>query len=506
MCLHHAADPGEWRDAARALLLAGMSPEEVEWSQGGADLFGAAPTEIPPPGESAAPSSVPRRFLDLADAVLCHSDPGRFSLLYRTLWRLRDDPLLIGFLPDPDVQRLHRMEKSVRRDCHKMTAFVRFREIAGQPGDRRRFVAWFEPDHHVVARTAPFFARRFADMNWMILTPKGSAALEDGQLALSEKPAVRPDLSDGTEALWRTYYASIFNPARLKVKAMQAEMPKKYWKNLPEASLIPALVADAGQRAADMVHRQGELAAPAFHDRLAARRPAIREPAQIGAAGVMATDIDELREHAAACTRCPLHCNATRTVFGDGASRADLMIVGEQPGDIEDLTGRPFTGPAGQLLDRTLAELGIEREKLWLTNAVKHFKFVARGKKRIHQSPNRGDIDHCRWWLKREIELVRPKLILALGATAVESLTGKRASVTALRGQLVDTLFGVRALVTWHPAYLLRLPDPARARGAAELFRQDIDKASAMISTGEMVPPAGIEPATFGLQNRCSTS
>jgi DNA polymerase len=242
-----------------------------------------------------------------------------------------------------------------------------------------------------------------------------------------------------------------------------------------------------------MVHRQRELAAPAFHDRLAVRRCDTREAAQTAAAGVLATDIDELRRHAAACTRCPLHCNATRTVFGEGPPRADLMVVGEQPGDIEDLTGRPFTGPAGQLLGSTLAELGVEREKLWLTNAVKHFKFVARGKKRLHQRPNRADIDHCRWWLKREIELVRPKLILALGATAVESLTGKRASVTALRGQLIDTLFGVRALVTWHPAYLLRLPDPARATAAAELFQRDIGKASEMVSTGEMVPPAGIQ-------------
>lgn len=506
MCLHRAADLGEWRDAARSLLLAGVPPEEVEWSQGDADLFGAVPTEVPLPGAEAPTPSVPRRFLDMAEAVVCHSDPGRFSLLYRTVWRLQGDPHLIGFLPDPDMQRLHRMEKSVRRDCHKMTAFVRFRECSGKPGARRRFVAWFEPDHHIVARTAPFFAKRFADMDWMILTPKGSAGLEGGQLTLSEKPAVRPDLSDATEALWRTYYASIFNPARLKVKAMQAEMPKKYWKNLPEASLIPALVAGAGQRAAHMVHQQRQLATPAFHDRLAARRSSVREPVEQAGTGALAANIDELRKHAAACMQCPLHCNATRTVFGEGSSQADLMIVGEQPGDVEDLTGRPFTGPAGQLLDKALADHGIEREKLWLTNAVKHFKFVARGKKRIHQSPNRGDIDHCRWWLKREIELVKPKLILALGATAVQSLTGKRASVTVLRGRTIDTMFGVPALVTWHPAYLLRLPDPARATEAVRLFQQDIDTASAMLSAGELVPPAGIEPATFGLQNRCSTS
>ncbi|MFT4012173.1 MAG: TIGR03915 family putative DNA repair protein [Paracoccus sp. (in: a-proteobacteria)] len=184
---------------------------------------------------------VPKGFPEAAAAALCHSDPGRFALLYRLLWRLQDQPRLLDIAPDPDVAALRRMVKAVGRDCHKMHAFVRFRELDLGAGTRRRFAAWFEPDHHILARATPFFARRFADMDWAILTPRGQALFRDGILRTDEAPCDKPDLDDPTEAPWRTYFSATFNPARLKIKAMTSEMPRKYWKNLPEAGRIPGL-------------------------------------------------------------------------------------------------------------------------------------------------------------------------------------------------------------------------------------------------------------------------
>ena len=268
--LEGRGDLAEWRDAARALAMAGVAADRVDWRiAGAASLFdGAAP--LPP--ATRPPPRVPRGFLDLAETVICHSDPARFGLLYRLLLRLQDDPALLSMPADADVVAAERLAKSVRRDSHKMAAFVRFREAPGQ-GARRRFLAWFEPDHFIVARKAPFFARRFADMDWLILTPKGSAAFEDGALSVSTEPAAKPALEDPTEALWLTYYAAIFNPARVKTAAMRAEMPKKYWRNLPEAALIPDLVAQAPARVAAMAAQQAR-PAPAHHARLQARRRA----------------------------------------------------------------------------------------------------------------------------------------------------------------------------------------------------------------------------------------
>jgi DNA polymerase len=363
------------------------------------------------------------------------------------------------------------MEKSVRRDCHKMTAFVRFRELPGPLGakGRRRFAAWFEPDHHIVARMAPFFVGRFAAMDWMILTPKGSAAFEDGKLAVSDEPAEKPDLADPTDALWLTYYASIFNPARLKVKAMRTEMPKKYWKNLPEAALIPDLIADAPARVAAMA-AQAARTPPAFHARLQARRGEEAEAA-------IPNSLAALREEARACTRCELHRHATQTVFGEGPERARIMIVGEQPGDREDLAGRPFVGPTGQLFDQISHEAGLDRAAVYVTGAVKHFKNEPRGKRRLHKTPNAGEIERCRWWLLREIDLVRPELIVAMGASALFALTGEKGKLSDWRGQFLPLQPGRELLVTVHPSYLLRLPDPLRREEETRRFRADLTAA-----------------------------
>ncbi|ARM89313.1 uracil-DNA glycosylase-like protein [Rhizobium sp. CIAT894] len=468
----------EWRDAARAFAAAGIGPEEIDWREKGAEADLSFQRDAMPPAPAAARKlmTVPPAFLDLAETVLCHSDPARFSLLYRLLWRLQLDRQLLEVISDEDVVRARLMAKNVRRDAHKMTAFVRFKEVGAVTEGRRKFIAWFEPDHHIVRRTAPFFQRRFTDMDWLIATPKGSAAWDGERLTITGEPCEKPNLSDATDELWRTYYANIFNPARLKVKAMQAEMPKKYWRNLPEADLIPGLIASAESKVRAMAAREATQSLP-FHDRL--QQAARNHPAD---AEALAGTLEALSAEAAVCTRCPLHEKATQTVFGEGPRDAEVMFVGEQPGDQEDIAGRPFVGPAGRLLDQVIAEAGIDRSRLYVTNAVKHFKYEPRGKRRIHQKPNMGEVKHCRWWLDLEMELVKPKLIVAMGATALAALTDAKQCLQDIRGQAMVIEGGRTLFVTVHPSYLLRIPDERSKAEEFERFRDDMLKIQRLIT------------------------
>jgi DNA polymerase len=188
-----------------------------------------------------------------------------------------------------------------------------------------------------------------------------------------------------------------------------------------------------------------------------------------------------LREEAADCRACPLWKNATQTVFGEGPPHAPLMLVGEQPGDKEDIAGKPFVGPAGQMLDRALEEAGIDRDKVYVTNAVKHFKFVLRGKFRLHQKPTTLEIKACRPWYERELASIKPDLVVAMGATAAQSVFGKITPINKNRGRLIDLEDGTKALVTVHPSYLLRLPDEdAKAREYAR-FVDDLKIAAALL-------------------------
>jgi DNA polymerase len=168
----------------------------------------------------------------------------------------------------------------------------------------------------------------------------------------------------------------------------------------------------------------------------------------------------------------PMVEGGTRAVPGEGPVGAAIAFVGEQPGDQEDLEGRPFVGPAGQLLDRALAEVGIDRSKTYVTNAVKHFKYVQRGKRRLHQKPTAGEVAHYRWWLKRELDLVAPRLVVALGATAVLALAGRSLPINANRGP--TTFDNRKGYITVHPSYLLRIPDEADKRAAWAAFRDDL--------------------------------
>ena len=444
-----------WRERARALIQCDIPPDKVAWVEpgGSGDLF-AQPSSggdmrLPEVPADAPPVRASKRYLSLAKNAALHSDPARFSVLYRLLWRLQANPRLMEDKADPDVRRLEELDKNVRRDSHKMHAFVRFRQVE-EEGGAEHYVAWFEPEHHILRANAGFFLRRFASMRWSILTPQGTLHW-DGETMREGPPAQKSDAPQGdpVEDLWRTYYASIFNPARLKVGAMLSEMPRKYWKNLPEAALIPELIAGAQQRESEMV------AAGERDD------------------GVRPESLEAIGEAIEGCRKCPIGCLDNRAVMGEGPSDAALMIVGEQPGDHEDQEGRPFVGPAGQLLDVHLERAGIDRGAAYVTNAVKHFKFTMRGKRRLHQSPTAKEIDTCRWWIEGERELVKPKLVLAMGASAARGMLGKTVSIAKIRGQAIPLEDGSELWVTAHPSYLLRLDGDARDRQAT-LFDADL--------------------------------
>ncbi len=446
-----------WRDAARGLAADEVPPDDVVWQVGdvATDLFaGEAEARAVP---ASTGFSVPRAFIDLARGVVLSSEPERFALLYTLLARLRREPKLVEDRADPLVRRLDRIAKDVRRDIHKMRAFLRFREV--EDAERSRYVAWFEPDHHIVRANAAFFVNRFASMRWSILTPEVSLHW-DGKTLQEGPGASKADAPEGdpTEEVWKTYYASIFNPARVKVGAMLREMPRKYWKNMPETQLVPQLIAGAQAREARMI-----------------------ETARQDVGGNSIGAWEALREEAAGCTRCPLYKPATQTVFGEGPVDAALMFVGEQPGDQEDLAGKPFVGPAGQVFDRALASAGIDRSRTYVTNAVKHFKFEQRGKRRIHSKPGTGEIDACRWWIEQEQMLVKPQVTVALGATAARSLFGKTMTIGRERGRELRLPDGGAAWITVHPSYLLRLPDAAQAEEEFARFVEDLKLAGAAL-------------------------
>lgn len=442
-----------WRAAARAFRAAGVAPGEaafrVQASAGG--LFdGPMP---PPAGDTGF--AVPKAFVDLAQEVILHRSADRFDLLYRLLWRLQAEPDLIKVVSDRDVIDALDRAKNVSRASHKMKAFVRFRQAEDAGGES--WVAWFEPAHRVLEKTAPFFVRRFTTMRWSILTPDGSA-FWDGSVLTFGPPATRDmaPAEDEVEEFWKTYYASTFNPARLKTRTMQGEMPKRYWKNLPEAALIPSLVAQSSVRTDQMVAQP----APQPNSRLAKAVSRMNRDGSFDE-GFTPSNLEELALAVQGCRRCPLWRDATQGVCGEGLKEARLMIVGEQPGDQEDLAGRPFVGPAGQVLAAALAEAGIDREDAYVTNAVKHFKHEPRGKRRIHRTPAVSEVSACRWWLDAERRLVKPRVIVTLGATAALGVLGRKVAVTQERGRAIPQPDGSQVLLTVHPAYVLRLPDEA---------------------------------------------
>jgi DNA polymerase len=408
-----------------------------------------------------APLRLPRPVAELIGTAICHRDPERYALLYGLVWRvLHGEHELLEVASDPLVHRLALMAKGVRRDIHKMHAFVRFRQAPGEP---ERYIAFFEPEHFILEAAAPFFVDRFRALDWSILTPVGSAHWDGGRLSFGP-PAARGDApdEDGFEASWRGYYESTFNPARLNPDLMRAHMPKKYWRNLPEAAAIPGLVRNAASRVSSMLEREPTMPTKRTPDRaLEAMRD--REIESLAALNKLLLASE------------PLVKGATQAVPGEGPENAEVVLVGEQPGDQEDLQGRPFVGPAGKLLDRALSDAGLNRKEVYLTNAVKHFKFEQRGHRRIHGKPTAGEVKHYRWWLEKELDLIRPKLVVALGGTAVLALAGENIPIVRARGP-AHFPDGYAGYITVHPSYLLRLPDRDAKALAYREFVADLEQ------------------------------
>jgi DNA polymerase len=302
-------------------------------------------------------------------------------------------------------------------------------------------------------------------MCWSILTPDASMRWDPDTKTLEFGFGVPRDMApqdDDLEELWRTYYGSVFNPARTNLRAMRAEMPARYWKNLPEIQSLPGLLTEADQRMANMIENQSALNATSW------------VPAE--------HSLPVLREAIPRCRGCELHACATQAVFGAGSLPAALMLVGEQPGDEEDRRGQPFVGPAGRLLDELLAEADIDRTATYVTNAVKHFKFVLGGKRRLHETPKLSEINACRPWLLAELDAVQPNLIVCLGASAAKSLLGAKFALMRDRGRLVSSPWAARVIATLHPSAILRATDVERARAMRDMLLADLRLAKSIVA------------------------
>jgi probable DNA metabolism protein len=459
----HEANEGEtptlWREAA------GLHPADSRPSDGLPAGTERHAENCSPFLTQRSPPRVPPAFIALCEQVVRHRDPGRFALMYRLLWRFVHEPALRQDPLDADVMLAQKMAHAVKRDIHKMRAFVRFRPVG-----HNRHVAWFEPDHHIVEANAPFFVRRFAQMRWAILTPERCVEW-DGDKLIFQPGAER----DAGEALWLTYYEHIFNPSRLKLATMAREMPRRYWHNLPEAALIQPLTDMAEARSQAMI--AAEPLPPYRTYRAIAMPKRSTPPSSDSDHPRHFKDLAEMADAMQACRDCPIGAGATQAVCGEGPMKPTHMIVGEQPGDQEDLAGHPFVGPAGRLLSKAMAELNWPRDEVYVTNAVKHFKYELRGTRRLHKTPGQREVDICLQWLDREIEMVRPTCLVALGATAARALLGRQVTISREHGQWRhERADGIPVLVTWHPSALLRMHDEERQH-AFEAWQADLKTA-----------------------------
>lgn len=451
----------EWRNRARQLLLTDCDPSLVLWEDSissQSSLFKECDA-LPQAPSQTAPILISQRFLSLAHTISYHRNVSKWDKLYQLLWRMtHGEPHLLKVSSDKLVHDVYLMQKAISRDAHKMKAFVRFCKFNEADGSDY-YLAWYKPDHLIVRLVAPFFQRRFEVMHWTIVTPDETVNWNGQRLEFSAGKNLVANPYDELEHLWQTYYKAIFNPARIKINAMKKEMPVRYWHNLPETQMIPGLLAEAPQRVEQMMRHQEGLKTSAKN-----YLPTVYN------------SIAELKAQASHCKGCPLYQEATQTVFGHGNSQAKLLLVGEQPGDQEDLNGMPFVGPAGQVLRDALSHLQIDLDAIYMTNAVKHFKFTLKNRYRLHASPGIREINACKPWLLAEIEIIKPKVILCLGLSAAKSLINPAFRIKQERGvfkQIDNCLVGA----TYHPSAILRAVTPELRDSMYKDLIADIKKA-----------------------------
>ncbi len=425
--LHGETDFAGWRQAARGLALAGVPPEEVHW----AIHIERGPEEKEPRGSF----SVPRALVALAGLAIQARDPERFDLLYRLVWRAQAGVLDLEDRSDQEVRRVRGLALAVRAEAHRMRSQLRYLPTGG------RFVGWYRPAHYVLEANGQLLSRRFSDAAVSVLTPEGSAHWDQDGLRFGSgtDAAAVPD-DAGLQAYWRAYGRDLLDGAQPGTSVPEAE----------------PLVED----------------------------PWPPDRAPIGPV-VLATETDTAVEEAAGeaadCRRCPLYGPATQTVFGEGPVAARTIFVGEQPGDQEDVVGRPFVGPAGQLFNRAMLEAGLDRRTVYVTNAVKHFKFVQRGKRRIHQTPEAAEVKACSFWLDVERVRLRPALVVLLGATAARAVLGRAVTISRERGRPIRLSETETAFVTVHPSFLLRVPDEDARHREYKAFVEDLRRVAALM-------------------------
>jgi DNA polymerase len=433
-----------WRAAARALRADGVEPARTAWE--------IDPHAPPPEARRERAQMVPRAFLGLARDVVLHRAPDRFLLLYKLLWRLGVTPELLRFAEDPDVARALSLARDVDRALQRMKALTEFHEVAA-PGGGRGHAAWFAPAQRVTERAAPFFTRRFSGLPFALMTP--DVSLQWSDKTLSRGPGVEAVAAPSAESLsacWRNFARRLAVPGETGGAPMEHRRPPMVARSAPPPP--DSRIVRAAQRAS----RDG---AYDTHPPLSLAE--------------VAAGVD-------ACRRCELWRGAAQGVAGEGPAKARIMLVGEQPGDQEDQAGRPFVGPAGAMLDKALAEAGVPRAEVYVTNAVKHFKHEVRGKRRLHKTPDTREVQACRWWLDAERRIVRPDVIVALGATAALSVFGRPTQVGKARGQAFALPEHGQAVVTYHPSFLLRTPDPDTKAQAYADFVRDLGFAWSLLS------------------------
>ena len=454
-----------WRAASLGALGEGLAPETIEWrvEQEPESAQEQALFDYGATSGNAAPRPtamhVSKELAALLQDAALYRESQRWAFLYKVLWRWQHGDRAVASPADADGARLHHMAKSVRRARHDMIAYVRFRkQTSASAVQTPEYIAWYEPEHDVLAWAAEHFAQRMGRTSWMITTPRGAAWWDGQQLHLEQRRALpsdhRGDTADEAEALWLAYYRSAFNPARLNEAALEQHMPVRFWRGLPEGRLIPPMISEAksGARRVAQASGVGALGGKTIPVEADRAQPLRDQPSSLDT-----------------CRRCDLWRNATQAVGSSGPSDARIMLIGEQPGDQEDLSGQPFVGPAGQLLETAIARAGMSREQVYLTNAVKHFKWEPRGKRRLHKTPGQREIEACSYWLERELHTVRPTVIVALGATALTALLRGKVGLRDRLGAPFRVAGGW-GIATYHPSFALRQQsDSDRGKVLAEI-------------------------------------
>ena len=454
-----------WRALARKRLVAAVRPDEAVWSDWKSpSLFATVdPGDEGIKAGGMAPA-ISRELLQLLQLLACYRAANRWDLMYRLTWRVvNENRALLQNDADLDVRTARSWSKAVSQDVHKMHAFLRFHETRAEDGVLC-YMAWFEPSHEILRYAVPFFEKRFGNMRWMIATPDGAAVWDGTKTEFVDSPA-RSQLprEDSTHQLWRAYYRNICNVARVNPRMMQREMPQRYWRHLPEVTQIHSILQDNPR----LLHKT-------LQPDSAASSEDLRMPRAI------AKTLDRIAlpaDSPLTCQRCDLWQRATQAVLGEGPKDARIMLVGEQPGDEEDIKGRPFVGPAGRVLDEALQKAGMARSSLFVTNAVKHFKWEPRGKRRLHVKPQQQEIRACGSWLEREISEVSPRVIVALGATAIRALTGLAVTIEEARRSELRSASGALLVSTYHPSAILRAPDD-RKDHLLEALVEDLTRAT----------------------------